>query len=112
MRSLTYERESRKENRVGDSQGFEDRQSRGDWRVEWIDDDGGCEVAIFSGPNARERAIRYADAIASIRSSIRRWSSVVIGAVQQTRRLALAVRTLHHYVCARARTRSIAGGLA
>jgi len=39
---------------------FEDRQWRGDWRVEWMDD-GGCEVAIFSGPNARERAIRYAD---------------------------------------------------
>jgi hypothetical protein len=40
---------------------FEGRQCPGDWRVEWIDDDGGCEVAIFSGPNARERAIRYAD---------------------------------------------------
>ena len=40
---------------------FEDRQSPGDWRVEWIDDDGGCEVAIFSGPNARDRAIRHAD---------------------------------------------------
>ena len=40
---------------------FEDRQWRGDWRVEWMDDDGGCEVAIFSGSNARERAIRYAD---------------------------------------------------
>jgi len=24
-------------------------------------DDGGCEVAILSVPNARERAIRYAD---------------------------------------------------
>jgi hypothetical protein len=40
---------------------FEDRRSPGDWRVEWFDEDGGCEVAIFSGPNARERAIRYAD---------------------------------------------------
>ena len=40
---------------------FEDRKWRGDWRVEWMDDDGGCEVAIFSGPNARDRAIRYAD---------------------------------------------------
>jgi hypothetical protein len=40
---------------------FEDRQWAGDWRVEWFDDDGGCEVAIFSGPNARERALRYAD---------------------------------------------------
>jgi len=40
---------------------FEDRITPGDWRVEWFDDDGGCEVAIFSGPNARERAILYAD---------------------------------------------------
>src|SRR5260370_3176911 len=40
---------------------FEDRKFPGRWRVEWVDDDGGCEVAIFSGPNARERAIRYAD---------------------------------------------------
>lgn len=40
---------------------FEDRKTPGDWRVELIDDDGGIEVAIFSGPNARDRAIRYAD---------------------------------------------------
>jgi len=40
---------------------FEDRETPGDWRVEREDDDGSIEVAIFSGPNARERAIRYAD---------------------------------------------------
>jgi hypothetical protein len=40
---------------------FEDRQWRGDWRVEWMDDDGGARLLSFSGPNARERAIRYAD---------------------------------------------------
>jgi hypothetical protein len=40
---------------------FEDRWSPGDWRVEWIDDDGGIEVAIFSGPNARERALLFAN---------------------------------------------------
>jgi hypothetical protein len=40
---------------------FGDREWPGDWRVEWFDDDGGCEVAIFSGPNAHERALRYAD---------------------------------------------------
>ena len=40
---------------------FADRLYPGDWRVEWIDDDGGIEVAIFAGPKARERAIRYAD---------------------------------------------------
>ena len=38
-----------------------DRLYPGDWRVEWIDDHGGKEVAIFAGPNARERALRYAD---------------------------------------------------
>jgi hypothetical protein len=40
---------------------FEDRQSPGDWRVEKLDDDEGVEVAIFGGPNARRRAIDYAD---------------------------------------------------
>ena len=40
---------------------FEDRRVPGDWRVEWFDDDGGCEVAIFSGPNAREWALGHAD---------------------------------------------------
>jgi hypothetical protein len=40
---------------------FEDRRRPGDWRVEWLDDDGAVEVAIFFGPNARERALRYAD---------------------------------------------------
>jgi len=41
---------------------FEDRLSPGDWRVEWEDDDGGVEVTIFSGPDARDRAIhQYAD---------------------------------------------------
>jgi hypothetical protein len=40
---------------------FEDRQTPEDWRVEWSDDDAGCEIAIFSGPNARERALSYAD---------------------------------------------------
>lgn len=40
---------------------FEDREYAGDWRVEWIDNDGGIEVAIFSGPTARERALLYAN---------------------------------------------------
>ena len=40
---------------------FEDRRCPGDWRVEWVDDDGAVEVAIFSGRNARERALRYAE---------------------------------------------------
>jgi hypothetical protein len=39
---------------------FEDRVSTENWRVEWTDDDGGIEVAIFSGPTARTRARSYA----------------------------------------------------
>jgi hypothetical protein len=45
----------------GPARVFEDRQYPGVWRVEWFDDDGGSELAIFSGPNARERAIIFAD---------------------------------------------------
>jgi hypothetical protein len=38
---------------------FEDRD--GQWRVEWCDDDGVCElVEIFTGPFARRQALRYA----------------------------------------------------
>ena len=41
---------------------LEDRQNRGDWRVEAIDfeNEGEVYVAIFSGPSARERAEEYA----------------------------------------------------
>jgi hypothetical protein len=38
-----------------------DREHEGDWRVEKMDDDGGAEVALFSGGDARQRAISYAD---------------------------------------------------
>jgi hypothetical protein len=40
---------------------FEDRKVPGDWRVEKFDEDGGAEVVIFGGPNARQRAIEYAE---------------------------------------------------
>jgi hypothetical protein len=40
---------------------FPDRLYPKEWRVEWIDDGGETEVAIFAGPKARERAIGYAD---------------------------------------------------
>jgi hypothetical protein len=40
---------------------FEDREAPGNWRVEKFDEDGGCELAIFGGSHARERATRYAD---------------------------------------------------
>ena len=39
---------------------FEDRQTPGQWRVEWFDDDGGCQVELFAGPTARRDALRYA----------------------------------------------------
>jgi hypothetical protein len=41
---------------------FRDRVHTGDWRVEKLDDDGeSTQIAIFSGDDARQRAIRYAD---------------------------------------------------
>jgi hypothetical protein len=39
---------------------FEDRWTSGRWRVEWFDDDGRCELEIFTGPIARRQALRYA----------------------------------------------------
>lgn len=39
---------------------IQDKTDPNSYRVEAIDDDGGCEVAIFSGPNALERAIAFA----------------------------------------------------
>jgi hypothetical protein len=39
---------------------FEDRVIPGQWRVEWFDDDGRCELEIFTGPDARREALRYA----------------------------------------------------
>jgi hypothetical protein len=39
---------------------FEDRELPGQWRVEWFDDDGHCELEIFTGPTARRDALRYA----------------------------------------------------
>ncbi len=39
---------------------FEDRDTSGQWRVEWFDDDGACELEIFNGPDAHRQALRYA----------------------------------------------------
>jgi len=39
---------------------FEDRDTAGQWRVEWFDDDGRCELEIFTGHDARRQALRYA----------------------------------------------------
>ena len=40
---------------------FEDQLYAGDWRVEGNDNEGRVYVAIFSGPDAHERAQEYAD---------------------------------------------------
>jgi hypothetical protein len=40
---------------------FRDGTTPGDWWVECEVENGAIEVTIFSGPNARERASRYAD---------------------------------------------------
>src|SRR5438270_12116895 len=41
---------------------FEDRETPGNWRVEKMDEDGGYDVVkVFTGPDAREQAIRYAE---------------------------------------------------
>jgi hypothetical protein len=34
-----------------------------DWRVEYFDDEGGCYVTIFSGPDAKARAFDYGAAM-------------------------------------------------
>jgi hypothetical protein len=40
---------------------FEDRETRGNWRVEKMDEDGGYEVVkVFSWTKALQQAIRYA----------------------------------------------------
>lgn len=38
----------------------QDASNAAAFRVEAIDDEGGCEVALFSGPNALDRAIAFA----------------------------------------------------
>ena len=41
---------------------FPDKKFPSAIRVEWINDDGGCEVAIFDGPRALDRATQFAAA--------------------------------------------------
>src|SRR4051795_10181937 len=62
MRSRMSQRDI--DNRTADdlrAKVFRDREHSGDWRVEKMDDDSGIEVALFSGSDARQRAISYAD---------------------------------------------------
>jgi hypothetical protein len=39
---------------------FQDREIPDQWRVEWFDDDGRCELEIFTSLDARQQALRYA----------------------------------------------------
>ena len=39
---------------------IEDCETPGEWRVEWLDDNGHTELEIFTGHNARRQALRYA----------------------------------------------------
>ena len=39
---------------------FEDRGTPDQWRGRWFDDDGRCELEIFTDPTARRVALRYA----------------------------------------------------
>ena len=39
---------------------FEDRDTPGQWLVEWFDDDGRTGLEIFTGQDARRQALRYA----------------------------------------------------
>jgi hypothetical protein len=39
---------------------YENRGTPGQWRVDWFDNDGRRELEIFSGPDARRDALRYA----------------------------------------------------
>jgi len=41
----------------------EDRDGTGGWRVEYFDNDGGCYVTIFAGPEAAQRARAYFQAL-------------------------------------------------
>ena len=48
---------------------FEDRGVSGQWRVEYVDEDGGCYVTIFAGPAAEHRAREYQQALVTGRLS-------------------------------------------
>ena len=56
---------------------FEDKLNPGDWRHERYDDDGGCEVTIFCGPRAKERAeaLAAADAGAILRELVEAYNA-------------------------------------
>src|SRR5438874_1865725 len=50
---------------------FEDRQTPGQWRVEWFDDDGRRQTEIFTGQGARREARRTKP------SAVPRWTGTL-----------------------------------
>lgn len=60
--SRTHSRSSHMEQRDLQAEVHERRDAAGVWGVEAVDndDDGSVHVALFDGPDARERAIEYA----------------------------------------------------
>lgn len=55
---------------------FEDRAIPGEWRVEWLDDDGRAELEIFTGPGARGvRSFQGSTARAELAALVGRLSS-------------------------------------
>lgn len=49
----------KQENRMPTASLTQDKNDPSQYRVECILEDGGVEVAIFAGPNAKERAINF-----------------------------------------------------
>jgi len=49
----------------------EDCYGRGEWHVSYFDDDGGCYVTVFAGPEAEWRAREYFAALTRQISTIR-----------------------------------------
>jgi hypothetical protein len=65
---------------------FQDRVTPGDWRVERFDEDGACEVAIFSGTDAYQRAVLYADRLYG------QFEEITLGAVPERADLSAVVQ--------------------
>jgi hypothetical protein len=70
----SYEDRSVKDRGMQEVMVHEECKGNGDWWVEYFDDDGGCYVTIFSGPECEARARDYFHALKSRRLKTRRTS--------------------------------------
>jgi len=64
----------------------EDCEGNGDWIVDYFDDDGGCYVTIFAGPECEKRARDYFHALKSKRLRTIRTPEPRLARKSQTRR--------------------------